>query len=252
MDFADPAQRAIFFELHSGLPREGPGDRETVERALALARPLPASPDVLDLGCGPGGQTIDLAELLPEARIAALDNHPPFLEELERRAQARGVADRIRTMLGDMASLPFDEGSFDLIWCEGAAYIVGLESALAGWRRLLREGGVLALSEPVWLRAERPQRVEALWAGYPAMRGVDQVRALAEAKGWRRRGDFLLSERAWWTDYYAPMEARLEALEERLGGDPAAAIVLGEAREEVECFRAHADCYGYLFLVLER
>lgn len=179
MDFADPIQRETFFALHSGLPREGPGDRAATARALALVPRLPAAADVLDIGCGPGAQTIDLAELLPEARIAALDAHEPFLAELRRRARQGGFADRIRTMHGDMARMPFAPASFDLIWCEGAAYILGLETALRRWRELLRDGGALALTEPVWLTSAPPERVASGWAGYPAMRVRDAMRIAA-------------------------------------------------------------------------
>ena len=251
MDFVDPAQRAVFFALHSGLPREGPGDRASVVRALDLARPLPPAPVVLDIACGPGGQTIDLAELLPDARITALDAHEPFLLELERRAAARGLANRVATVHGDMRRLPFDPGSFDLLWCEGAAYIMGLAAALVAWKPLLRPGGLLALTEPVWLTDDPPLRVRACWADYPAMRGPDEVRAVAGSHGYRTRGDFVLHEQAWWTHYYAPLEARLSQLEERYAGDPAAGIVLGEARDEIDCYRRHPDCYGYFFMVLE-
>ncbi|HYJ30588.1 MAG TPA: class I SAM-dependent methyltransferase [Allosphingosinicella sp.] len=250
MDFADPIQRATFFALHSGLPREGPGDRTSTERALGLVPRLPQAPEVLDVGCGPGGQTIDLAELLPDARIAALDNHAPFLRELERRALARGVAERIRAVEGDMALLPFEPGSFDLVWCEGAAYVIGLETALATWKPLLREGGAIALTEPVWLTDRPPERAAAFWAAYPAMRDRAGVRAVARDCGYRIAGEFVLPEEAWWTDYYGPIEARLTDME-RSPGDPAAAIVLEEAREEIECYRRHPDCYSYLFIVLE-
>lgn len=252
MDFADPIQRENFFALHSGLPREGPGDRASTARALRLVPRLPAAPDVLDVGCGPGAQTIDLAELMPEARIAALDAHAPFLRELERRALARGVAGRIRTVHGDMARLPFGPASFDLVWCEGAAYAIGLETALAAWKPLLRDGGALALTEPVWLTGEPPERVRACWAGYPAMRDREGVRSAARDAGYRIAGDFVLAEEAWWRDYYGPMEARLAELERDRAGDPGAAIVLAEAREEIECFRRHPGCSGYLFIVLAR
>jgi ubiquinone/menaquinone biosynthesis C-methylase UbiE len=79
-------------------------------------------------------QTMDLAALLPDARIVALDSHAPFLAEVQRRAVAGGAADRVTTVLGDMAALPFPAASFDLVWCEGAAYILG-------WRRRWRRGG---------------------------------------------------------------------------------------------------------------
>lgn len=251
MDFDDPIQRETFFALHSGLPREGPGDRASTERALRLVPRLPAAPEVLDIGCGPGGQTIDLAELLPEARIAALDNHAPFLRDLERRASERGVAGRIRTMLGDMARLPFGPGSFDLIWCEGAAYIVGLETALATWQPLLRKSGAIALTEPVWLTGRPPERAATFWSAYPAMRDRPAVLAVALDQGYRIAGDFVVDEAAWWTNYYGPIEARLADMERTQARDPEAAIVLQEAREEIECYRRHSDCYGYLFIVLE-
>jgi SAM-dependent methyltransferase len=249
LDFSDPAQRTAFWTLHSDLPREGPGDCASVDRALALARPLPPSPAVLDIGCGPGGQTIDLAELVPDARIAALDHHDPFLCELERRAAERGLTDCISTVHGDMARLPFAPGSFDLIWCEGAAYIVSLDAALTAWRPLLRSGGVLALTEPVWLTDDPPPRVRGCWAECEAMGTSETVRAKALAHGFRIKGDFVLSPEAWWTNYYTPMEARIARLG-RDASDAATRIVLDEAREEIECYRRHADAYGYLFIVL--
>ena len=46
----------IFFEVFEPLPRQGPGNLASAERALALCADLPASPRVLDLGCGSGAQ----------------------------------------------------------------------------------------------------------------------------------------------------------------------------------------------------
>lgn len=250
MDFSDPAQRAVFFDLHSALPREGPGDRASVARALDLARPLPPDPVVLDIACGPGGQTLDLAELLPAARITALDTHAPFLRDLERRAAALGVADRIQTVRGDMANLGFAPGRFDLLWCEGAAYIIGLGEALAAWRPLLKPGGVLALSEPVWLTSDPPEAARINWAEYPAMGFPAGVRAAAEACGYRVVGDFILDDAAWRTNYYGPLAARLTEISPRYAGDRVAEAILEEARFEIECQRRHSDSFSYVFIVL--
>ena len=46
------------FEVFEALPRQGPGDRACAERALALCDELPATPRILDLGCGVGAQTM--------------------------------------------------------------------------------------------------------------------------------------------------------------------------------------------------
>jgi hypothetical protein len=45
---------AVFWEARSGLPREGPDDEASLRRALAMMQALPAAPDILDVGCGPG------------------------------------------------------------------------------------------------------------------------------------------------------------------------------------------------------
>ncbi|MCX4247548.1 SAM-dependent methyltransferase [Paraliomyxa miuraensis] len=249
----DPPTHEAFFALHHGLPREAPGGREHTARALALAQPLPASPRVLDLGCGPGAQTIDLAELLPQASIVAVDLHPGFVEEVGRRAAARGVADRVRAEVADMAALPFEPASFDLLWCEGAAYALGVEAALEAWRPLLRHDGRIALTEAVWLCDAPPEDLRRFWReGYPAMTDVPGVRAWFRSAGLQLRGDFVLPASAWWDDYYGPLRARMKALALERPDDAALAGVLAAHREELEMFERHGDRYGYAFFVASR
>lgn len=252
MDFSDPKLREIFFEIHKGLPREGPGHRECTARALELAKPLPRKPEVLDIGCGPGQQTLDLAQLLPEAEITALDNHAPFLEDLAQRALAAGVGARIRTVPGDMAELPFANSSFDLIWCEGAAYIMGVEKALRSWCRLLRPGARLAISEAVWLRPDPPKELQRFWEeGYPGMRDLEGCRALVRDCGYELLGDFVLPERAWW-EYYDPILERIAEIAPRYKGDAVAEAYLCSEKAEIETYRSYAAYYGYAFLVMAR
>jgi len=253
MDFDDPKLRAVFFDVHSGLPREGPGNRASTARALALADPLPTGPRVLDIACGPGMQTLDLAGLLTTARIVAVDRHGPFVAEARRRAAAHGAAGRVTAVQGDMRALAFRPAGFDLLWCEGAAYVMGVAAALRAWRPLLRPGGRLALSEAVWLRPDPREAVRRRWAAaYPAMGDVAACRRLAGACGYRLLGDFVLPEEAWWSDYYGPMERRLARLARKYAGDGAAEAVLAECQAEIDDYRAHADDYGYAFLVMAR
>lgn len=53
----------IFWEVHSGLPREGPGDNKSTRKAYMMLGDLPENPRILDIGCGPGMQTVELAKL---------------------------------------------------------------------------------------------------------------------------------------------------------------------------------------------
>ncbi len=249
---ADAARRrAVFLELHSNLPREGPGDRDSTARALAIAGALPLRPRVLDIACGPGAQTLDLAALLPDATIEAVDWDPRSVTEAQRRMAVAAVNQRVTVSRGDMRALGYPPASFDLIWCEGAVYVVGVERALGLWRHLLKPAGVLAFSENVWLRDDRPPDVRAFWdSAYPAMLTAQDCRALVRACGYRILGDFALPESAWWRDYYQPLAARIDALRVTHRDEPIALEVLDGAREEIDLYRRHSAYYGYLFVVV--
>lgn len=251
MDFNDRHQRAIFFQVHSDLPREGPGSKEATEKAFSFVT-LPDVPHVLDIGCGPGAQTMDLAALAPTAQIDAVDLWPASVEEAQRRAADSGYADRVTVSQGDMKALPYDTENFDLVWCEGAAYIMGVATALAEWRKFLKPGGYLAFTENVWLQPDPPDKVHHWWVSrYPEMGTAETCRAVAEHAGYEVLGEFVLPETAWWPEYYLPMQARIERLRVRYQDDAKALSVLDECMEEIDIYRAFSDYYSYAFFILK-
>lgn len=246
----DEQAMRVFFEIHSGLPREGPGDSASTRKAFAMLGELPERPRVLDVGCGPGMQTLDLAELT-DGQIVALDNHQPFLDQLTERAAQKGLAGRIRTVNADMAALDFAEGSFDIIWAEGSAYNMGFENALRAWRALLRSPGYLAVSEIAWTRPDPPAELEQFFADeYPAMLDVDANLEIIRRSGYTILDHFLLPESAWWDHYYTPVEAKLPGLRNEYRDDPKALEVIHLHQREVELYRRYADYYGYTFFVM--
>ena len=145
----------VFWEVMRGLPRQGVGSDTDTARALALCTDLPVAPRILDIGCGPGRQSLVLARATG-GHVTAVDLHAPFLDELRANAASAGLSDRITTVQADMRELPFEAGTFDLIWSEGAAYAMGVAAALVAWRQLLRPGGYLGYSELVWTDADPP------------------------------------------------------------------------------------------------
>jgi len=137
-----------FHELYEALPRQGPGERASTERALGMLPGLGRGRGrrLLDVGCGSGMQTLDVARAT-EARIVAVDDQPPSVARLARRVAELGLGERITTQVADMRALPFADGSFDVIWAEGSISIIGFAQGLARWRRLLEPGGHLVVSE---------------------------------------------------------------------------------------------------------
>src|SRR5262249_50445732 len=93
-----------------------------------------------------------------------------YLRQLEAAAAAEGLGDRVRTRCADFRGLEDLPGSVDLLWSEGAIYILGWIEGLTRWRPLLRNGGAMALTECTWLTDARPAEAAAFWReGYPAM-----------------------------------------------------------------------------------
>jgi ubiquinone/menaquinone biosynthesis C-methylase UbiE len=240
----------IFWDVQRGLPRQGPGSAESTRQALALCPGLPARLALLDIGCGPGMQTVTLAQALPEGHITAVDIHQAYLAELKQRAKAARVADRIDILAGDMQALPFPPQCFDLIWAEGAAYIIGFAQALVAWKRFLKAGGCLAVSELVWLRPDPPPEVaEFFGREYPAMTDIETIVATIRASGYEPLGHFTLPDAAWWEDYYTPLAAKLPSLSDKYAGDEDARPILETAQREIDMRRRFGTWYGYAFFV---
>jgi ubiquinone/menaquinone biosynthesis C-methylase UbiE len=236
--------------LATGTPRQGPGTDEATRRALGMVR-VPTGPHILDVGCGSGAQTLVLLEV-PGARVTAIDLFAIFLGTLAGKARDRGMEDRLAVVRADMTALPCADGRFDLIWSEGAIYIMGFEAGLRAWRRLLRPGGFLVVSELTYFRPEPPDALRAFWSqSYPGMGDVAGNLRAAHACGYSVVGTFPLEAQGW-RDYYAPLARNLPAFGEAHGDDPMARQVIEETNEEIRLFERYADWYGYVFYVLEK
>lgn len=248
----DPSPRfwKLFFEVFDFLPRQGPGNLASTRRALALCSGLPASPEILDLGCGAGCQTFHLAGLTG-GTIVALDSHPAAIARLRAEAEKKGLSGRITAVVGDMDCPPVPPVAFDLVWSEGALYNLGIDRALEVCAGVLRPGGYLAFTDAVWRRDDVPDEVRGGFeADYPGMGRVEDVLAHIERSRFSLVGHFTLPDEAWWDDFYTPMVARVAALQNRNRGDAEALEILAGIAREPELHRLHSDCYAYEFFVL--
>lgn len=230
-----------FFTLHSGLDREGPGTRESLDWAMAAAE-VARDARVLDAGCGPGADIEGLLEAVPEGQVVAMDLHQPYIDRLASR---HAVDARVLAIPGDMAD---PEGVFDLIWSAGSLYFLGVTEGLQAWRPHLKEGGRVAFSQLAWAVDNPSPEARTFWQSYPAMTDRDGVLQQVAAAGFRVTASRWLPE-AGWDAYLQPLAARIEAL--RSEAEPALQLALDEEEKEVLLRRAHGGDYGYLQVVCE-
>jgi cyclopropane fatty-acyl-phospholipid synthase-like methyltransferase len=185
--------------------------------------------------------------------ILAVDNHQPFLDELQRRAAAAGVSGKIQISLRDMRTLAKDDGPFDLIWSEGAIFVVGFREGLAAWHSLLAPGGGLAVSEMAWLRSDPPAECRQFFAAvYPALTDVAANLKTIETCGYEILEHFAEPESAWWDGLYHPLEDRLRRLRERHAADAEKLSVIESIQAEIDLYRKYAAYYGNVFYLMRR
>lgn len=243
---------SAFLSLHRGLPRQGPGSDATTRHLLSLCGPLPERPRVLDLGCGPGRSALLLAEEAGAhgAEVTAVDLHEGFLDELRAASAVRGTADRIHAVKADMGAVPYEDGSFDLVWAEGSAYNIGFDTALARWKRLLAPGGTLVLTECEWTTEEPSAGARAFWDRQwdlkNPLRSTTGNLASARAAGYRVLGVHHLPDSDW-DEYYGPLAERVRTTDPSAPGMPAA---LASTREELDVRARYGHEYGYTGYVL--
>lgn len=118
-----------------------------IRQAMQAAQ-LPQGGTGLDVGCGLGLHARWLAELT-QSKVVGLDKSSIQLDEAMKDTQANPNCDQLEFIKGDLAALPFDDHSFDWVWCADTLWpgvvVDDPFVAVAELARVIRPGGKLAL-----------------------------------------------------------------------------------------------------------
>lgn len=242
----------VFYDLYQGLPRQGPGNDRSTVRAIKLVGQLPDQPMILDLGCGTGFQTFQLAHQLG-GKIYALDNYPPYLAQVEENAKKQGLDQVIEPVIGDMGNLNFPAAYFDLIWAEGSIYIMGFKDGLKYIKPFLKLDGYVAVSEICWLKNDQPDELVDFWnQEYSSMNTTEGNIEIIRKLNYTLIDYFILSPTAWWDSYYIPLENRLIEMREKYLENESALELIEFVQLEIDMYRKYPDFYGYVFFIMRK
>jgi ubiquinone/menaquinone biosynthesis C-methylase UbiE len=154
-------RRAAHFDADFGHSIATPAERAAWDRILDLVVPPSRTLDALDVGCGTGFLSLELAGR--GHRATGVDLAPSMLDLARQKATARGLA--IRLEEADAENLPFPAGSFDLVISRHVLWTLPHpEAAIDDWLRVLRPGGRLAVVDGAQYdsdAARTPQRENA-------------------------------------------------------------------------------------------
>lgn len=231
------------------LDRQGPGSREATIKALSFIDNLTDESRIADIGCGTGGQTMTLAKYT-QGQITGIDLFPAFIDRFNDNSTKLGFSKRVKGIVGSMDNLPFHPEKLDLVWSEGAIYNIGYKKGLNEWRKFIKKGGYIAVSEVSWFTEKRPSEIEAFWRdAYPETDTIPNKIAQLQASGYIPVASFILPEKCWTDNFYTPQATAQEAFLKKHAGDITAEELVKNERREAQLYNSYKDYYGYVFYI---
>jgi len=188
-------------------------------------------PRILDVGCGSGVPTMELARL-SKGQIIGLDINQPLLDRLARKIKKAGLSDRIKTVNCSILDMDFPDESLDIIWAEGSIWVIGFERGLREWRRFLKPKGFLVVHDEVGNITEKLELVSS--CGYDLLEY------------------FILGEDTWWMEYFAPLEKRINEIRTNHADDPEALAELDSDQREIDMFKKNPGQYCSVFFIMQK
>ena len=248
MEEQDKYIRALI-ELHRGLDRQGPGDKDYSDYIISQIPELPTNPRIADIVCGAGAGTLFLADKF-RSKVRAVDLSREFLDALTNRAKQRGLDHLIEAIECDMGNLDWKPETIDLLWSEGAAYNLTFEGALKAWRPLMAASGIAVISEMNYFTSEVPESVRVYWQNaYPTIGTESENSNYANSSGFEILGIHRLPSKVWWDNYYGPLRENMNSFKH--SEDSIMQSVIKETEEEMNLFEEHEKHYGYSFYIMK-
>jgi SAM-dependent methyltransferase len=239
----------IIVEFFSTIERQGPGSPEVTRKALSFVDHLSSDSKIADIGCGTGGQTMVLAQNAP-GNITGVDLFPTFIDLFNHNAKQLDLHRRVKGIVGSMDNLPFQEEAYDLIWSEGAIYNIGFEQGLKEWRKFIKPGGFIAVSEASWFTNERPAEIEEFWQdAYPGIDTIPNKVLQMQNAGYVPVASFILPDECWIEHFYIPqVEAKRNFLIKHKGNKAAEGFIENQ-EHETQLYYKYKEFYGYVFYI---
>jgi ubiquinone/menaquinone biosynthesis C-methylase UbiE len=188
-------------------------------------------PRILDIGCGSGVPTMELARL-GQGEVIGIDIDQPALDKLNRKIREAGFSNQVQAVNRSMVDMVFPDESFDVIWSEGSIFVIGFERGIQEWRRLLKPNGFMAIHDEKGNVEKKLEQISK--CGYKVL------------------GYFTLSEDTWWTEYFAPLERLVAQSQASYTDDPHTLEELNQARRELEMFKNNPDRNNSVYFVIQK
>lgn len=223
--------------------RHCPGSDVITSKILRQIKLKASEPKIANLVCGTGEQALLLAKEYKNSHITAVDEDALYFSSIKEKAKKNRVQDKIKTLLSPLTQLPFEEESFDLILSEGAFEELDFGKRLLHWRKYIKPGGYLAMSELCLLTdKELPDELYEYFDNAYHNREVESIdyhlEQIREA-GFRLHTRLVLPDTCWW-EYF-------ESMKQNMGK-----LFTEGIEDDIEHYLTYKEYLGYVYFVLRR
>ena len=147
--------------------------------------PVMKNPNILDLGCGSGLISLELAKLT-DGNIQGIDIDQSLLNRFNGKIEIGNLSNRIKIIKLDFLKNNFPDDYFDLIWEEGVIQIIGFKKSFRECQRILKPGGYLVIGQ--------------------AINAIEKKFNLIKDSGFELIQQINWPKDCWWTEFYEPLE----------------------------------------------
>lgn len=188
-------------------------------------------PRILDIGCGSGVPTMELARL-SNGEVIGLDIDQGLLDVLRGNIEKAGLVDRVKVINRSLLDMEFPDESFDVIWAEGSIFVIGFKKGLQEWKRLLKPGGFMVVHD------ERGN--------------VEEKLAQISSCGYELMGYFELDEKTWWTEYFVPLEKLISEARAKYSDAPGVVEAINSAQRDIDMFKKAPELNSSVCFVMKK
>jgi len=206
------------------------GFRKYTRKAF-LRLPKLEKPRILDIGCGSGVPSIELAKL-SSGEVTGIDIDQSCIDEFNRKIKAENLGNRVKAIKLSLFEIKFPDEAFDVVWSEGVIGSIEFETSLTEWRKLLKHNAYLVIHYQV--------------------NRVLEVLSRIPQHGYKLADTVSLPEDAWWIEFYKPMEEKMDALLQKYRNSSDALKLLNKYKREIKMVKKNPRNFSAAFYIMKK
>lgn len=191
-DFNQPYLETVGPTIQAGVYIRDGGNISGSNVYLAKRAGVEPGHRVLDAGCGVAGPAIDVARAFEGTVIDGVTISPTQVETAHQRVKEAGLSDRVNIHLGDYHELPFDDGTFDVVYFfECTTYSYDIEKLYAGVYRVLKPGGRFYIKDVFLKEGPLTEEEEAEIKDFDTMFSLYRTYPMSEGRAAAEKAGFV-------------------------------------------------------------